>query len=53
MESKAIGPDSNHSPTIQKDNAECNGIEHGFCSQFEALLDGPECVNTHGLRFMR
>lgn len=49
METEALGPDSDHSPTVEKDNAECDDVEHGFGSQLITLLNEPKHVNTDSL----
>jgi len=49
MEAEFVGPNTDHSPTIQQDNSKGNGIEHGFGSESETLLDCPECIYTNRL----
>lgn len=46
MESKALRPDADHSPTIEKDDGECNDIKHGLSAKVISTLDEPESVNT-------
>lgn len=50
VESKPLRPDPDHARAIEKDDADCYGIEHGFCSEFISLLDRPERIYTDGLR---
>ena len=49
MEPESVGPNANHTPTVQEDNAKCNCIEHGLCVEFVSFLDGPEGENTNSL----
>lgn len=49
METEALGPDSDHSPAVEKDNAKCDNVEHGFGSQLITLLNEPKRVNTDSL----
>jgi hypothetical protein len=39
METKSASPNAYHTPTIKKDNTECNSIEHGFNPDFVSFLD--------------
>jgi hypothetical protein len=50
VESKPLRPDPDHAPAIEQDDADCYGIEHGFCSELISLLDRPERIYTDGLR---
>lgn len=46
MEAEACGPDSDHAPAVEEDDADCDGVEHGFCAEVEMSLDIPEGVNA-------
>ena len=49
VEPKLLCPDTDHAPTIEQDNANGDGVEHGLCGQAEALLDLPEGKDTYSL----
>jgi len=51
METKLVGPDTDHAPAIEQDDAECNGVEHSLSPESITLLGPPECVDADRLAF--
>jgi hypothetical protein len=49
VEPKLLCPDTNHAPSIEQDDANGYGVEHGLCGKAEALLDLPEGKDTYSL----
>lgn len=42
VESKLLRPDTDHSPCIEENNANCYSVEHSLCGKAETFLDLPE-----------
>lgn len=42
MEPEPVGPDANHTPAIEQDAGDCNGVEHGLGAELEVFLTPPE-----------
>jgi hypothetical protein len=52
VEPKLVGPDTDHAPAIEQDDAECNGVKHRLGSESITLLNPPECVDADRLTFV-
>lgn len=52
MEAKSLGPDADHPPAVEQYDADCDGVEHGFCAEVEVPLDEPEGVDADCLHAM-
>ena len=50
VEAELVGPDADHAPAIKQDDSNGDGVEHGFGSELEALLNCPKCVYANRLR---
>lgn len=50
MEAKFIGPNPNHAPAVENDNAEGYDIEHCLGGEVKMALSPPEGVDADGLR---
>ena len=49
VEAKALGPDPDHAPCVEQDDANSDCIEHGLGGKLVAFLDSPVDENTDGL----
>jgi hypothetical protein len=49
MESKLLRPNPDHSPSIERDDANHDRVKHVLGAQAETLLDGPESEDAHEL----
>ena len=52
METKFLCPDAYHTPAIEEDNCDGNGVKHSFGAEFKALLNEPETIDPHCLLLM-
>ena len=46
VEAESLAPDADHPPAVEEEDADHDGVEHGFGGEGEALLDGPEEVDA-------
>ena len=49
VEAEFLGPDADHAPGVQDDDAERDGVEHGLRGELVTLLDRPEGPDAQGL----
>ena len=49
VEAEVRAPDADHAPAVEQDDAEHDGVEHGFGGEAEAFLGPPEGVDAQGL----
>lgn len=42
VEAEPVGPDANHTPAVENDAGDCNGVEHGLGGELEMFLTPPE-----------
>ena len=42
VEPEPVGPDANHTPAVENNAGDCNGVEHGLGGELEVFLTPPE-----------